>query len=173
MGATIVRQWLVLSMLPRPPRSIDTASIASRLRERGIEVHRRTLQRDLIELATVFPIVADERAKPYGWRWAEGAQGIGQVPTPPNPINTRFIDVSLRVQKTKLARVVELLRGRNERVSSGSSEDGFVIAVVAIEDSDDARRRLLGHADEVEVVAPLNLRQEIAERACRALTAHR
>jgi len=68
-------------MLPRPPRRIDTAAIEARLRERGILVHRRTIQRDLVELAEVFPIVSDERNKPYGWRWADDAEPFA-IPPP-------------------------------------------------------------------------------------------
>ncbi len=82
MGATIVRQWLILTMLPRRPRRIDTGTIEARLRERGITVHRRTIQRDLLELAQVFPIVADERAKPFGWRWSDDAVFVGELPVP-------------------------------------------------------------------------------------------
>jgi predicted DNA-binding transcriptional regulator YafY len=41
--------------------------------------------------------------------------------------------------------------------------------VVTLEDSELARRLLLGHANDVEVVAPLSLRREIAERARQAL----
>ena len=63
-------------MLPKPPQKIDTARLVAKLRERGVVAHRRTIQRDLLELATVFPIVADERSKPYGWRWAD-ASGPG------------------------------------------------------------------------------------------------
>ncbi len=90
MGATIVRQWLILTMLPRRPRRIDTGTLERKLRERGIVVHRRTIQRDLLELAQVFPIVADERAKPFGWRWSDDAVFIGELPVllpvpPPTP----------------------------------------------------------------------------------------
>lgn len=71
MGTALIRQWWILTLLPRPPQKIDTATLLAKLRERGVVTHRRTVQRDLIELAVVFPIVADERSKPYGWRWAE------------------------------------------------------------------------------------------------------
>jgi hypothetical protein len=43
MGTTLQRQWLVLRMLPRPPRRIDAATIERRLHERGITIHRRTI----------------------------------------------------------------------------------------------------------------------------------
>lgn len=74
MGSAIVRQWHLLLLLPRGPRRIDTATLEQCLRARGLHVHRRTIQRDLIELAGIFPIVSDERSKPYGWRWADDAE---------------------------------------------------------------------------------------------------
>jgi predicted DNA-binding transcriptional regulator YafY len=72
-GPAILRQWLILVMLPPPPRRIDSAAIATALRERGYDVHRRTVQRDLVQLSAIFPIVADERRRPFGWRWSESA----------------------------------------------------------------------------------------------------
>src|SRR5690606_1268676 len=99
MSNTILRQWLVLRMLPRAPRRIDTGAIETRLRERGIEVHRRTIQRDLLDLAEVFPIVADERAKPYGWRWSEDAELAGQLPPPRVVSAASVIEVSLRIER--------------------------------------------------------------------------
>jgi hypothetical protein len=69
-------------MLPKAPRRIDTGTLVARLRERGHDVHRRTVQRDLVTLATVFPIIADERDKPYGWRWADGVELLCLPPAP-------------------------------------------------------------------------------------------
>lgn len=82
MGSTIIRQWHLLTLLPQAPRRIDTATLEALLRARGFAAHRRTIQRDLVELASVFPIVADERSKPYGWCWAEGASLFAAVPAP-------------------------------------------------------------------------------------------
>jgi predicted DNA-binding transcriptional regulator YafY len=175
MGATILRQWLVLTMLPKPPRRIDTAAIEWRLRERGIDVHRRTIQRDLLELAEVFPIVADERAKPYGWRWSDDAKLLDGVPSP-RPGARGAIDVALRIPKhVSLTEVLERLGAWNLRVLEEvtvANDSGGSTVVVAVEDSRMTRRLLLGHGDEVEVLTPLSLRREIAERARRALAMH-
>lgn len=177
MSATILRQWHVLMMLPRSPRRIDTGAIESRLRERGIEVHRRTIQRDLIELAEVFPIVADERARPYGWRWSEDAEPAFDVPAPhrstrSDEVNKSGIDVSLRVRRTALELVARRLGARGARVEGDAKDPLFVIVAAAVDDSSTTRRLLLGHGDEVEVLAPLALRDEIAERARRVVAAH-
>jgi hypothetical protein len=69
----------MLSLLPRSPRAVDTATLEQRLREQGVRVNRRSIQRDLVALSGLFPIVCDERSKPYGWAWAEDGPAL-QVP---------------------------------------------------------------------------------------------
>jgi len=73
VASATLRQWHLLTLLPVSPRRADTATLAAQLAERGLVVHRRTVQRDLLELSKLFPIVSDERAKPYGWRWRDDA----------------------------------------------------------------------------------------------------
>jgi hypothetical protein len=71
---TLERQWLILSRLPKAPRKVDVAWIEAELREMGIRVHRRSIQRDLVTLSQVFPLTCDEASKPYGWSWAVDAE---------------------------------------------------------------------------------------------------
>ena len=68
------RQWLMLKRIPTYPRKVDAATIEGELRDAGYEVSRRTIQRDLMQLADsrVFPLVFDENSRPYGWSWAQG-----------------------------------------------------------------------------------------------------
>lgn len=73
MSSTIVRQWHILKLLPPAPRRIDVARLETLLAELGIVAHRRTIQRDLVDLAHLFPIAVNERSKPYTWRWKDGA----------------------------------------------------------------------------------------------------
>ena len=71
--STLYRHWLILRMIPRRGTGISTVEICSRLKtEDAIETTLRTVQRDLIELETLFPIVSDGR-KPSGWKWQEDA----------------------------------------------------------------------------------------------------
>lgn len=79
MNDTLLRTWAMLRMIPRFPRVITTATVKSRLADDGWTVSLRTIQRDLIKLSEVFPLVSDE-AKPQGWSWQANAAQL-DLPT--------------------------------------------------------------------------------------------
>jgi len=66
---TLLRQWHMLRAIPRHPRRIGVKEIRASLDVAGFNVTARTVQRDLMELSNAFPLVSDEREKPYGWSW--------------------------------------------------------------------------------------------------------
>ena len=68
-GDTLLRQWHMLRAIPRHPRRVGVRELKSSLVTAGFDVSPRTIQRDLIELSNTFPLVSDEREKPYGWSW--------------------------------------------------------------------------------------------------------
>lgn len=173
VASAILRQWLILTMLPKPPRRIDSGAIESRLRDRGIRVHRRTIQRDLIELAEVFPILSDERAKPYGWRWTDDAAFVGSLPLPHAHVTAASSEIVVRVPRAALSLVVEVIGGRSLRIESDDRRDpAFAKVTLSIDDSASARRRLFAHSDELEVLAPRAIREEITAMARRTLAAY-
>jgi predicted DNA-binding transcriptional regulator YafY len=59
MNDTILRFLSMLRMLPRVPRKIGTATLERRLHDEGYAVTRRTIQRDLHQLARAFPLLCD------------------------------------------------------------------------------------------------------------------
>lgn len=71
--STLYRQWLMIRLIPRYPAKIDTATIQQRLGEFGYLISRRTIQRDLKNLADgkIFPLVYDDSSNPIGWSWAK------------------------------------------------------------------------------------------------------
>jgi predicted DNA-binding transcriptional regulator YafY len=74
ISETLFRHWQMLRLIPRAPRKIDGATLERLLRQEGIEVQRRSIQRDLESLATTFTALeCDERSKPYGWSWSRDA----------------------------------------------------------------------------------------------------
>ena len=71
MADALLRQWIVLSAIPRHPRRITARELHEKVRAEGIEVTRRTLERDLDNLSRRFPLVVDDCSRPYGWSWAQ------------------------------------------------------------------------------------------------------
>lgn len=71
---TLHRQWQMLRMIPRYPIKITATQLHEKLKSENYVITKRTIERDLMTLSESFPIVCDERDKPYGWSWAkEGA----------------------------------------------------------------------------------------------------
>ena len=70
----IERQWQMLKLLPSRGTGSSAGQLTQSLIDLGYTVDKRTVERDLRKLTTLFPIVVDERAKPYGWRWSDHAR---------------------------------------------------------------------------------------------------
>ena len=73
---SLLRQWHMLRMVPRAPQKVAARELCERLGAAGFEVTKRTVERDLKELSTVFPIVVDNRDRPYGWSWLRDASSF-------------------------------------------------------------------------------------------------
>ncbi len=69
----LLRQWTMLRMIPRYPRKITAREMLEHLQRENFGVTKRTIERDLQAMSSVFPLVADERDKPYGWSWQKNA----------------------------------------------------------------------------------------------------
>jgi len=73
MSETLMRQWQMLRLIPRKPSKMATTEIKQHLEEEGFKVTQRTIQRDLVTFSGIFPLVCDDRDKPYGWSWVSDA----------------------------------------------------------------------------------------------------
>ncbi|NML59895.1 WYL domain-containing protein [Massilia sp. RP-1-19] len=73
---SLLRQWHMLRLVPRAPAKISVRDLCDQLADADFPVTSRTVQRDLNELACVFPLVADDRDKPYGWSWQRDASSF-------------------------------------------------------------------------------------------------
>lgn len=72
----ILRQLNMLRMIPKFPQKITATQIVTRLEAEGFDVSKRTIERDLQGLSAVFPLISDERNKPFGWSWSADAPAI-------------------------------------------------------------------------------------------------
>ena len=66
----MLRQWMMLRSIPRYPRKVTARELMERILGEGYQVTKRTVERDLQAMSALFPLVADEREKPYGWSWS-------------------------------------------------------------------------------------------------------
>ena len=94
--STAYRHWLLLRMIPRYPRKIDTASIEDKMERLGVTIHRRSIQRDLEKLSDIFPLSCDDRDKPYGWSWSADAPAFDlPAMAPPAALAYRMVEAFL------------------------------------------------------------------------------
>lgn len=60
-------------MMPRYPRKITARELLKNLAGSDYKVTKRTIERDLQSLSEIFPLVCDERERPFGWSWQKDA----------------------------------------------------------------------------------------------------
>ena len=77
---TQLRQWAMLKRIPQHPRQITARDLTEGLASEGFEVGKRTVERDLVSLSAIFPLISSERSKPYGWSWSKDAEAFA-LPT--------------------------------------------------------------------------------------------
>ncbi len=70
---TLVRQWELLKLLPTRPPGMTAKDICQQLNDEGFEVSKRQVERDLDQLSQSFALECNDKGKPYGWHWMEGA----------------------------------------------------------------------------------------------------
>jgi predicted DNA-binding transcriptional regulator YafY len=69
MSETLSRQWQMLQLIPRSPKSVSVARIHTDLQAKGYVVTRRTVERDLLELQDRFSLEVDASQRPQLWSW--------------------------------------------------------------------------------------------------------
>lgn len=96
---SLLRQWHMLRMVPRAPAKISAKDLCDRLCVADFPVTKRTVERDLKELADVFPIIVDTRNKPFGWSWLRDAASF-DLPgmTLPEALTMSMVEQHLRHQ---------------------------------------------------------------------------
>lgn len=70
---TLSRQWEMLRMLPARGPGTTSAQLHQALQDAGYKVSKRTVERDLQDLSSLFPLQCNDRGTPWGWHWLPGA----------------------------------------------------------------------------------------------------
>jgi predicted DNA-binding transcriptional regulator YafY len=69
----MLRNWEMLKLIPARAPGKTARALRDELEARGYDVSKKTVERDLGNLSTIFPIIANERSKPYQWHWMPNA----------------------------------------------------------------------------------------------------
>lgn len=72
--STLSRQWEMMRLVPTRRPGKTSRELREQLASSGYEVSKRTVERDLVELSGIFPLLCNERSTPYGWHWDEDAR---------------------------------------------------------------------------------------------------
>ena len=70
----LARQWEMLKKIPARPPGITSSALTEWLKDQGFGVSKRTVERDLNDLSSLFGIVSNTVSIPYGWYWLPGKQ---------------------------------------------------------------------------------------------------
>lgn len=73
---TLHRQWSMLRMIPRHPRKTTASELIAWLDDLGYSVEKRTVERDLKMLESLFGLEVDDRSRPHGWCWSADSTGL-------------------------------------------------------------------------------------------------
>jgi predicted DNA-binding transcriptional regulator YafY len=73
---TLLRQLAMLRYIPQHPRQTTARELTERVEAEGFVVSKRTVERDLLTLSEIFPLLSNERSRPYGWSWSKDAEAF-------------------------------------------------------------------------------------------------
>ena len=73
---TMLRHWTMLRAIPRQPRKKTARSLMQSLQAAGFDVTKRTVERDLVNLGTIFPLTTDSAVTGQGWSWMRDADAF-------------------------------------------------------------------------------------------------
>jgi predicted DNA-binding transcriptional regulator YafY len=92
----VCRQWEILKLLPTKPPGITSRYIQEQLHGMGYNVVKRTVERDLQDLTHPFPILCNEKSRPFGWYWNPGASSHFPAITLAEALSLRLVENLLK-----------------------------------------------------------------------------
>lgn len=73
---TLHRQWSMLKRIPRLPNRVTVGELSDYLTDEGYDIERRSIQRDLDKLSTLFPLASETEGRTNYWFWTKDAATI-------------------------------------------------------------------------------------------------
>lgn len=168
---TIARQWQLLKLLPGRHPGMSSTQLQAALTTVGHTTSKRTVERDLVELAALFPLQCNSKGMPYGWYWQPGLSlGEAQqlqpdVLTPADQVELHaWVDdaLALRLEQSPLSADMQL----TPQASGGAT------LVASVDDNRALMGWLLSQAGSIRIHAPQALRVAMLEQLRQSLALH-
>ena len=168
---TIARQWQLLKLLPdRHPGSSST-QLQAALAKAGHKTSKRTVERDLNELAALFPLRCNNKGMPYGWYWQPGLSlGEAQQLQPDVLSPAQQIELNAWVDDCLARRLQQQPLSDDMRLAPHGTGGATLDATV--DDSRALMGWLLSQAGSIRVQAPEDLRTAMVEQLRQSLALH-
>jgi len=168
---TIARQWQLLRLLPGRHPGMSSTQLQAALATTGHTTSKRTVERDLVELAALFPLQCNSKGMPYGWYWQPGLslgeaqqlQPDALTPAPQVELHA-WVDDALarRLEASPLSADMQLTPQAN----------GGARLLATVNDNRALMGWLLSQAGSIRVQAPQALRQAMLEQLRQCLALH-
>jgi predicted DNA-binding transcriptional regulator YafY len=88
----LARLWEMLKRLPSRAPGITARELVDQLNRAGFTVTKRAVERDLVELASVFGIECRNKGTPFGWYWMRGQGAELPALTVADAVSTRLVE---------------------------------------------------------------------------------
>lgn len=167
---TIARQWRLLKLLPSQHPGTTSTHLHRALAEAGHSTSKRTIERDLNELAALFPLRCNDKGTPFGWYLRPDPTLHGHVPITLNDCapRSREIELCLWVDVALAERLLDAPLADDMQLRRDSQGGAHVAATVS--DEPQLMAWLLAHAGSLRIKRPHALRTAMRERLQYALT---
>jgi len=88
----MARQWELLKRLPSRAPGITARELVDQLNEAGFAATKRTIERDLVELSSMFGIECNDKGTPFGWYWMRGQGADMPGLSVADAVSTRLVE---------------------------------------------------------------------------------
>lgn len=182
---TIARQWELLKLLPHRYPGSTARQLQQALLDAGHRASKRTVERDLQELSSLFPLYCNDKGIPYGWYWQPGQKpalpglppGDGSGPSAvtgdsSSPLRSQRPEIELKawVDHTLCRHLAETPLSPDMQLLA--QEDGGALLSATLHDSSELLHWLLSHAGSIRLHAPWALRQAMLARLQAGVAMH-
>lgn len=165
---TIARQWQLLKLLPDRHPGMSSTQLQAALARAGHKTSKRTVERDLNELATLFALHCNSKGMPYGWYWQPGLSLDAAQQLQPDALTpSQQIQLQAWVDDGLARRLEDQPLSEDMRLAP--HDNGGAMLAATVQDSRALMGWLLSQAGSIRVKAPETLRVSMVEQLRQSL----